>query len=135
MVGHKSSAPSSSGLVAEGVAKGVAAPLQQQAQQQVDRVEGAAGEPADHGAVDADVLEIVPRVLLDEAHRALGPQRVDTPLDEARDAVVVALDQADDARLDPPVESLADVAALLRCDRCRLSNCSTRAATVSRPAP
>src|SRR5438105_3800305 len=43
----------------------------QQPEEQVQGVEGAAGEAAHDGAVDADVLKVVTGVLLDEAHGAL----------------------------------------------------------------
>src|SRR5262245_12666643 len=42
-----------------------------QPQEQVDGVEESAGQPADDGAVDPDVLQVVARVLLDQPHRPL----------------------------------------------------------------
>ena len=71
----------------------------------MDRVDGAAGEAAHHRAVDPDELQIVARVLLDEPHRALGPQRAHAVLDELGDATVVALDQLGQARPDPGVDA------------------------------
>src|SRR5215470_8801726 len=68
-------------------------------QEQVDGVERAAGETAHHGAVDANVLQVVTRVLLDEAHGALGPERADPLLDEGRDAAVVTFEELERARL------------------------------------
>ena len=58
----------------------------------MNRVEEPAGQTPDDGAVDADVLEIVARVLLDESHGALGAEREHTVLDEPGDPLVVVLD-------------------------------------------
>src|SRR5438105_15127609 len=46
--------------------------VSEKTREQMHAMDGAAREPADHGAVHADVLEIVARVLLDHAHGALG---------------------------------------------------------------
>src|SRR5262245_63976947 len=73
-------------------------------QYQLDRVEQSARQAADNGAVDADVLQVVPCVLLDQPHRALWPQRQDAVLDEPGDALVMALDDLENARLGPAVE-------------------------------
>src|SRR5262252_290443 len=64
----------------------------QEANEEMDCVEEPAGEAADHGAVDTDVLEIISGVLLDEPDRSLGPKGVHAPLDEPGDAIVVTLD-------------------------------------------
>ena len=58
----------------------------------MDCVVEPAGETADHGAVDTDVLEIVSGVLLDEPDRSLGPKGVHASLDELGDSIVVTLD-------------------------------------------
>src|SRR5688572_7262551 len=68
----------------------------EEAQEQVDAVDGAARETADDGAVHADELQVVAGVLLDQAHRALRPQRADAVLDELRDAAVIALHELRD---------------------------------------
>src|SRR6185436_15193975 len=52
----------------------VSASAHQRVQHQVDPVDHPAGEAAHHGAVDPDELQIVAGVLLDQLHRALGPQ-------------------------------------------------------------
>src|SRR5581483_12187405 len=51
-------------------------------QQQVDRVDRAAGEPAHHRPVHADELEVVARLVLDEPYRPFRPERADPALDE-----------------------------------------------------
>src|SRR6266508_3200179 len=53
-----------------------------QPQQEVDRVEQPARQPADDRAVDADVLEVVAGVLLDESHHAFGAEGAHAVLDE-----------------------------------------------------
>src|SRR5437867_4382400 len=73
-------------------------------EEQMNPVDGATGQPADHGAVDPDVLEIVAGVLLDEPDGPLGPQRVDPALDEDGDPVLVAPDERGRLRLEPSVE-------------------------------
>src|SRR6267142_5466674 len=79
-------------------------PASEQTQQQMQAVDGAAGEAADDRAVDADVLQVVARVLLDQPHGALGPERPHAVLDEGGKAIVMALDQRAHLRLDPRVD-------------------------------
>src|SRR5262249_56149138 len=80
-------------------------PTSRQVEEQVNRVEPTAGQAADHGAVDPDVLQVVAGMLLDESHRALRAEGVDAALDERRDARMVTLDHFDGASLDPAVEA------------------------------
>src|SRR5262245_5873592 len=82
----------------------VAGTCSQQAKEEVHGIDATAGQASHHRAVDPDELEIVPGVLLDESHRPLGSQRVDSPLDEPGDAVMVVLDELDQAALGPAVE-------------------------------
>src|SRR5213594_2096959 len=89
-----------------------AAPLPRcsnQPQQEVDRVEQPARQSADDRAVDADVLEVVAGVVLDESHRAFGAEGAHAVLDELGEPLVVALDRLDRARFHPLVELLAEV--------------------------
>src|SRR3989442_11109745 len=79
----------------------------EQAQEEVDRVEQAAREPAHDGAVDPDVLEVVARVILDEPDGAFGAEREHALLDEGRETIVGALDHLDHAPLDPAVDVAA----------------------------
>src|SRR5437667_4045259 len=79
----------------------------EQAQEEEDRVEQAAREPAHDGAVDADVLEVVARVILDEPDGAFGAEREHALLDEGRETIVGALDRLDHAPLDPAVDVAA----------------------------
>src|SRR2546425_5380421 len=92
----------------------------EQTHQQVDRIEETAGEPPDHGAVDADILEIVAGVLLDESHGAFRPQRVHALFDERGDAAVVALHQLGRPRLDPRSEEHTSELQSLAYLVCRL---------------
>src|SRR5207245_11012907 len=80
-----------------------------QAQEQVARVAPPARQTTADGAVDADVLQVVPGMLLDEPDRAFGAERQHTVLDELRDALVMALDDLEHPRLGPPVELLAKI--------------------------
>src|SRR2546426_9369034 len=50
----------------------------QQLEQQMQAVETAAGQAADEGAVDPDVLQVVAGVLLDESDGTLGTERANT---------------------------------------------------------
>src|SRR5436190_935657 len=75
-------------------------------------MDGAAREPADHGAVHTDVLEIVARMLLDHAHGALGAERAHAVLDEHREAPVMPLHELEHAGLRPRVELLAKAGVL-----------------------
>src|SRR5712691_8131306 len=80
-----------------------------QTQQEVDREEQPARQSADDRAVDADVLEVVAGVVLDESHRAFGAEGAHAVLDELGEPLVVALDRLDRARFHPSVELLAEV--------------------------
>ena len=75
----------------------------------MDRVEQPARQTTDDGAVDADVLQVVPGMLLDEPDRAFGAERQHTVLDELREPLVMALDDLEHPRLGPPVELLAKI--------------------------
>src|SRR5712671_2565326 len=75
-----------------------------QTQQEVDRVEQPARQSADDRAVDANVLEVVAGVVLDESHRAFGAEGAHAVLDELGEPLVVALDRLDRARFHPSVE-------------------------------
>src|SRR5215510_5585491 len=70
----------------------------------MEAVDPAAGEAADHGAVDADVLQVVAGVLLDESDRALRAEGVDAALDEGRGLPLVPGDDVRRLRLEPVVE-------------------------------
>src|SRR5207247_2419309 len=76
----------------------------EQSQHEMHGVQRAAGETTHHGAVDADVLQVVTRVLLDEPDRAVRPERAHALLDQRRDAAVVTVEQLERARLDPVID-------------------------------
>src|SRR5258707_8936519 len=68
--------------------------VSQEVEKEVEPVDPSAREAADHGAVDADVLEIVARVLLDEPHRACRSERMDAALDERSQMILIAFDES-----------------------------------------